>query len=434
MEQGFWLPADARRARRTSWIPNGTIRDYLRGIRARHILLITDACFGGSLLLRDPPDELSTLEYARLPSRTAITSGALTTVPDRSVFAQYLVKALHEADERVFTAGTLFGRLRRSVPANSPTRQIPQFAPVHDTGHEGGEFVFLRRQPPSRPTEASPASPGSARDRAAALAHAWSLRREILSGVPFEVVARRESADSPTAVRGGDLGEFGRGTMIEPFERAAFSLPVGAVSEPVLTQYGYHLIRVTRRDGDRVAAGHIMVAIAAEPEPVRSLAELPDTLTPRGAYAIAKDLHELNRFEERNLYLQLVERGGVWERNAAASLYANQATQLGDSAQELSLAIGLTRRAIELSDPEGTLRPVANFLLALKLARYIHGVDADAELQRSCTLAQRVRAWSDEARAALAATGNYDPDGQRKLHDYLEQLAPRTAAMLRSYC
>ncbi len=100
-----------------------------------------------------------------------------------------------------------------------------------------------------------------ASDTAAALARAVALRKEILEGAPFEEVARRESADSQTASKGGDLGEFRRGSFDPAFERAAWSLKIGALSEPVLTPFGYHLIRVDSRTGDRAKGRHILVPI-----------------------------------------------------------------------------------------------------------------------------------------------------------------------------
>lgn len=104
----------------------------------------------------------------------------------------------------------------------------------------------------------------NAADTAAALAHARAVRDEIIKGAPFAEVAKRESADSASAVKGGDLGEFGRGAMTKPFEAAAFSLPIGTVSEPVLTEFGYHIIQVSKRTKDKVTARHILIPITLD--------------------------------------------------------------------------------------------------------------------------------------------------------------------------
>jgi peptidyl-prolyl cis-trans isomerase D len=100
-----------------------------------------------------------------------------------------------------------------------------------------------------------------ASDSAAALTRVKALRQEIVDGAPFEEVAKRESADSVSAREGGSLGEFKRGQFDPAFEKAAFSLPIGTVSEPVGSQFGYHLIKVSKRSGDKATAQHILVPI-----------------------------------------------------------------------------------------------------------------------------------------------------------------------------
>ena len=151
LQQGFWLPSDATRASRAGWISNATIRDYARGIPARHVLLIADACFAGGLfatralapLAGAPSAEIGQLN--RLPSRKAMTSGTLTTVPDKSVFLDFLIKRLNENSEPFLPASVLFTSLRAPVINNSPTNQVPQYGVVRETGDEGGEFVFVAR-------------------------------------------------------------------------------------------------------------------------------------------------------------------------------------------------------------------------------------------------------------------------------------------------
>ena len=76
-------------------------------------------------------------------------------------------------------------------------------------------------------------------------AEALKIKADIEAGnITFENAAAQFSK-CPSGSRGGDLGFFGKGQMVRPFEDAAFSLPVGVVSEPVQTQFGYHLIKVT---------------------------------------------------------------------------------------------------------------------------------------------------------------------------------------------
>jgi peptidyl-prolyl cis-trans isomerase D len=98
-------------------------------------------------------------------------------------------------------------------------------------------------------------------DTAATRARADSARLEIQGGALFADVARRESADSATAGKGGDLGEWTRGSMDPAFDSAAFSLPLNTVSQPVLSQFGFHLIEVTSRKGNKAKGRHILFPI-----------------------------------------------------------------------------------------------------------------------------------------------------------------------------
>jgi peptidyl-prolyl cis-trans isomerase C len=80
-----------------------------------------------------------------------------------------------------------------------------------------------------------------------ALAKAEELRKQILAGADFATLAKTNSDDTGSAVKGGDLGSFRKGQMVPAFDQAAFAVPVGQVSEPVKTQFGYHLIKITER-------------------------------------------------------------------------------------------------------------------------------------------------------------------------------------------
>jgi len=75
-------------------------------------------------------------------------------------------------------------------------------------------------------------------------AEAIKLREEIVAGKPFAEVAKEVSM-CPSGKNGGDLGFFGKGQMVPEFEQASFSLPVGEVSQPIQTQFGWHLLVVT---------------------------------------------------------------------------------------------------------------------------------------------------------------------------------------------
>lgn len=101
----------------------------------------------------------------------------------------------------------------------------------------------------------------TAADSAAARERIEALRGEIAGGAKFEDVAKRESSDSVSGAQGGVLGRGGRGRFTPKFEEAAYALKVGELSQPVLSPFGWHLIRVDDRKGDTLDLRHILVSI-----------------------------------------------------------------------------------------------------------------------------------------------------------------------------
>ncbi len=86
-----------------------------------------------------------------------------------------------------------------------------------------------------------------------------AIRERIVAGERFEDVARAESSDSVSAADGGSLGRGVRGRFVPEFENAAFALDAGGISQPVLTSFGYHLIKVDEKKGDTISVRHILL-------------------------------------------------------------------------------------------------------------------------------------------------------------------------------
>ena len=142
---GYWLPSNAARSNTANWFRNSTLRDFIGSINSKHTLLIADACFSGSIFKTRSgfsSDEQGVMKLHELPSRKAMTSGALKEVPDRSVFVKYLVRALKQNTDAYLPSEALFGSFKAAVLNNSPN--VPQYGTIQNVGDEGGDFVFRR--------------------------------------------------------------------------------------------------------------------------------------------------------------------------------------------------------------------------------------------------------------------------------------------------
>ncbi len=90
-----------------------------------------------------------------------------------------------------------------------------------------------------------PAKPGAKElTDAEALAKAESLEKQLQAGADFAELATKESDDTGSAAKGGDLGTFHKGQMVPAFEQAAFATEPGKITAPVKSQFGYHIIKV----------------------------------------------------------------------------------------------------------------------------------------------------------------------------------------------
>lgn len=149
--EGFWLPVDAEADDDTHWIENTSITRRLRGMTAKHVMVISDSCYSGTLV-RDavaaPKTGSERLNWLRRMasrrSRTAMTSGANEPVADggggdHSVFAAALLSVLNKTND-VTEAESIYQSLRGMVALNAD--QTPLYDPMRKAGHENGEFLF----------------------------------------------------------------------------------------------------------------------------------------------------------------------------------------------------------------------------------------------------------------------------------------------------
>lgn len=170
-ERGYWLPVNAKQESRVQWIANTTITDALKAMAAKHILVVADSCYSGTLVrgidvVRPPTGSDRDTYLARIAqkrSRTVLTSGGLEPVSDsgggkeHSVFARAFLIALQD-NRDVLDGQQLFNVIRRPVVLNAS--QTPEYTDIRYAGHEGGDFLFVRQAPAGAPTSAPPPLPG----------------------------------------------------------------------------------------------------------------------------------------------------------------------------------------------------------------------------------------------------------------------------------
>ncbi|MDC0352345.1 caspase family protein [Candidatus Pelagibacter sp.] len=153
--RGYWLPVDASFELRSKWISNQRIVDRIKATKAKHVLLIADSCFSGTLMrsgttpdVNEAIDEKYIERLKSKKTRLVITSGGNEPVVDsdggnHSLFALKLIDTLKN-NNTVINSQILFENIRRYVVSNAD--QTPERALVHKTGHDGGDFLFFPKQ------------------------------------------------------------------------------------------------------------------------------------------------------------------------------------------------------------------------------------------------------------------------------------------------
>ncbi|MDZ4795589.1 MAG: caspase family protein [Bacteroidota bacterium] len=151
-KKGYWMLIDSKLDDANTWLPNKDVLDLIAKLPARHTLLITDACFSGSvfktrgleLRKKDETNPSMVQQMNEKISRVAITSGNDTEVPDKSVFMKYLVKALSENKDKYLTAQKMF--ITQIIEAvMTETKTEPRYGTLELAGHVGGDFIFIKK-------------------------------------------------------------------------------------------------------------------------------------------------------------------------------------------------------------------------------------------------------------------------------------------------
>ena len=150
-DDGWWIPSDAKSGDSLTYLENNQVQRAMRSMDARHVLLISDSCYSGTLFgkARAMPPMIDDKYYLSLyneKSRWGITSGNKTPVSDQgteghSVFAYQLLKELRNNRKPYISAQEIYTSIAPIVSNNS--EQSPLCRPIRNTGDQGGEFVFV---------------------------------------------------------------------------------------------------------------------------------------------------------------------------------------------------------------------------------------------------------------------------------------------------
>jgi peptidyl-prolyl cis-trans isomerase C len=137
-------------------------------------------------------------------------------------------------------AGRTFGQLAEGLKVNETEERAFYDAHKQDYEQVRARHILIRAAGSPAPVESGKKELTDAE----ALAKAQEIRKKLAAGGDFAALAGQESDDTGSKDKGGDLNFFKHGQMVPAFDQAAFSLKVGEISEPVKTQFGYHIIRV----------------------------------------------------------------------------------------------------------------------------------------------------------------------------------------------
>lgn len=167
--RGWWVPHDAKADDPATFIKNASVRDEIAAMKAKHVYLVADSCFAGTLFAqsRTMPafnDKFFTRLYQN-KSRWGLTSGMNEPVADQgkgghSIFAYFFLKVLRENEDPYLVPSHIYDQLAPLVGRNA--EQQPRSEPLQGAGDEGGQFVFRLAEAMVKPSVSKSAAAPSA--------------------------------------------------------------------------------------------------------------------------------------------------------------------------------------------------------------------------------------------------------------------------------
>jgi ankyrin repeat protein len=151
-DEGYCLPVDAYPDNDINWVSNSSITTKLKAIQAKHVLVVADSCYSGKLARGVHISHRNPNYFYRMSlkkNRSVLSSGGLEPVIDsggtgnHSIFASAFINVLIE-NKGIIDGTLLFSKIRRPVMLNAD--QIPEYSDIRKAGHQGGDFLFLRKR------------------------------------------------------------------------------------------------------------------------------------------------------------------------------------------------------------------------------------------------------------------------------------------------
>jgi peptidyl-prolyl cis-trans isomerase D len=237
------------------------------------------------------------------------------------------------------------------------------------------------------------------KDDAAVKKQAEELLAQLKKGASFEDLAKKNSQDEVSATKGGDLDFFNKGQMVPEFDKAAFSLPIGELSDLVKTNYGYHIIKVAER---RPASTKTLAEVRPQIEDQLKY-EQAQTAAQKLADQVAGELKKPADFDTvaRARGLQGGESGLFLQDEPIAGI--GMAPQVGQEAFQLKEG--------EVSAPLRTPQGYAFITVTGKQAPYVPKLDEVKNKVRDDVLKQKAIAAAREKAASISAalkSGDFD--------------------------
>ena len=272
---GFWMSVDAEAGTQADWISIGTITGTVKAMSAKHVMIVSDSCYSGTLtrgidvsVKTGAEREAELRRLAAKRSRTALVSGGLEPVNDgggdgHSVFTRAFLTALRESTE-VLDGQQLFTAVRGPVILNA--EQTPEYNNIRIAGHDGGDFLFV------------PVSLGAT----ATVSDAPDVQEP--GGAAVDIQVWREIKDS------ADAADFK--TFIESFPSSPM-VPFARNKLKALTETAL----VVPPEPD--AEAPVEPAVGVYPETFKDCAECPEVLViPPGEFVMGSPKNEEGRFED----------------------------------------------------------------------------------------------------------------------------------------